>query len=132
MTLCQVYASNIQLLPYQEIILSWEKSEVNVHHTKPEYLKILEDAQYEVRYEIKWKYITATTQPFQATVYKVSKEFTLHAIQHNVTVCVGNPITLKKNIPLDLKKGDRVCIGAKNFSTSQFTLIECKFSLVQT
>jgi hypothetical protein len=131
MALCQVKTSNVQLSPSQDIILTWGRVEKNVHHTKPEYLKIMEDAQYEVNYEIKWQSTDATTQPFEATIYKVSKEFTLHALQRNVTVCVGNPITLKKSVKVALAKGERVCIGAKNFSTSQMILIECKFSLVQ-
>lgn len=128
MILCQLSASNIQLNEAQEVILTWT-GEKNHHYTKPEYIKILKDARYELCYEIKWKSLSSTTQPLQVTVYKVCKEYTMVPLQHNVTVCVGNPITLRKEMKTDLKSAERVCIGVKNFSMSQLLIMDGKFSL---
>lgn len=113
-----------------EIILTWStKTDPNKQHTKKEYIKVLHDATYKVAYEIKWRYQDKTTQPFQVTIYKVSKEFEFIPLHRHVTVCVGNPVTLKKNFPFDLKAGERICIAAKNLSEKDFILMNCQLSL---
>ena len=131
MTLCHVSAANISLSASQEFIITWGKEEDNKHHTKPEYLKILKNGDYAINYIITWESLNQTTQPLQVTIYKVSKEFTMLPIQQNVTVCTGKPVTLKKKFPFDLAAGERICIGAKNFSAVDFILIRCQLSLTQ-
>jgi hypothetical protein len=132
MALCHVFANDISLLASQEFIITWAKGEENKHHTKPEYLKILQDGSYNVSYEIKWQHMDATTQPLRVTIYKVTKDFSICPLHQHVTVCTGNPITLKKSFPFDLKAGERICIGVKNMSNKNFILINSKLSLTQT
>lgn len=113
-----------------EIILTWKtENDPNKQHTKKEYIKILHDGTYKVAYEIKWKHVNNTTQPFQVIIYKVSKDFALSTLHQHVTVCVGNPITVKKDFPFNLKAGERICIGAKNLSNKDFMLMSCKLSV---
>lgn len=125
--------SELTLPRGQEIILTWDvtQEDPDTQHTKREYIKILQDARYYVSYEIKWKHTEPTTQPLQATVYKVTKEYAFEALHHHITVCVGNPINLKKKFPFDLLSGERICIGVKNLSTVDFTLMNCQLSLTQ-
>jgi 5'(3')-deoxyribonucleotidase len=128
---CLVSIANEMTLPRgQEIILTWDDlPEKHAQHTKKEYIKILQDGQYQVSYEIRWGNVAPTTQPLQVTIYKVHKEFMIEALHQHVTVCAGKPITVKKKFPFDLSAGERVCIGAKNFSAVDFLLMYCQFSV---
>lgn len=122
--------SELTLAPGLEWILTWEtEMDPYKQHTKPQYIKILHDATYQVSYEIKWRYAEPTTQPLQVTIYKVHKEFMMESLHEHVTVCVGNSITVKKQFPFELKAGERICIGTKNFSIQDFILINCKLSM---
>ena len=131
MFVASVSCGELSLPSSCDIIITWEKTDDSKHHTKPEYLKELQDGKYTVSYEIKWNHIGATTQPLQVTIYKVTKDYTMLPLHSHVTVCVGNPITLKKAFPFDLKSGERICIGAKNMSTKNFILMNSKLSLTQ-
>tara|TARA_Y100000114_G_C11739296_1_gene318000 strand:+ start:1015 stop:1416 length:402 start_codon:yes stop_codon:yes gene_type:complete len=131
MEICRVSTANVHLSASQELIVTWENGEENKHHTKKEYLKILTDGEYKVAYEIKWKHVESTSQPLQLTIYRITKDFQMIALHQHATVCVGNPITVRKNFPFQLKKGDRICVAAKNFSSVNFLLIDSKLSLTQ-
>lgn len=116
----------------KEIILTWQtQSDPQNQHTKKEYLKVYQDKQYKVSYEIRWRHNDNTTQPLQVTIYKVSKEYELITLHQHVTVCVGNPITLKKDFSFSFNAGERICVGAKNLSTKDFMLISCNLSLTE-
>lgn len=122
--------SELTLPRGQEWLLTWDtETDPHKQHTKKEYVKVLQDAQYQVSYEIKWRHAEPTTQPLQVTIYKVHKEFMMEPLHQHVTVCVGNPITVKKQFPFNLKTGERICIGTKNFSTMDFILMNCKLSV---
>jgi hypothetical protein len=131
MLLCQVSHSEIVLS--KEIILTWATTvtDVNKHHTKKEYIKILEDGKYEINYEINWKSSESTTQPLQVTVYKVKSNYEMVELHNHVTVCTGNFIRLKDKLPFELNRNDRICIGAKNFSTVNFLLSNGQLSLTK-
>lgn len=126
---CQVHASNIHLSHGQEMIIPWESSTRNNHHTKLEYIKVFEDSSYMINYDIKWKSVGNTTQPLCLTIYKVTRDYFLEPLNRHVTVYVGNPITVHKKWDAHLLNQERVCIGAKNFSTCEFILMDLKFSL---
>jgi hypothetical protein len=114
----------------KEIILSWDRTAGNMHQTKVEYINIFEDAQYQIDYQIRWV-AQDTTQPLQVTIYRVTKEYTVEPIHQQLTVSTGSAINLSKNIPADLKAQERICIGVKNFSITEFILVHCKFSLTK-
>lgn len=131
--LCHVSSPQINLLASQDIILTWINThlDLNNHHTKKEYLKIHADGTYKVAYEIKWQHTQVTTQPFQATIYRIRADYSIETLHQHVTVCVGNPITLKKDFTFELKAGERIAIGAKNFSSVDFILMNSQLSLTQ-
>jgi hypothetical protein len=133
MMLASVSTEEIKLFDGREVIITWHKTIIDAHrhHTKREYLKIMTDGDFKVAYEIKWKHEEGTSQPLQITIYRVTKDFQMIMLHQHVTVCVGNPITVKKDFSFQFKTGDRVCIGAKNFSSVDFTLINSKLSLTQ-
>lgn len=130
MPLCVLSLPEVNLPRGQEMILTWEnKTEATLHHTKLEYIKILEDASYNIHYQIKWHVEEKTSQPLCLTLYKVTDKYLLDKFDQHVTVHTGSPITVNKKISKSFKVNERICIGAKNLSIYTFTLLEGTFSL---
>lgn len=129
----QVSAPEMILPANNDIILTWPTTvtDVEKQHTKKEYVKILHGASYKVAYHIQWKNTQPTTQPLQITIYKVTPDFEIITLHRHVTVCVSQMVNLKKDFTFELKAKERICIGAKNFSTVDFILINSQFSVTK-
>lgn len=123
------FSHPIKLGSGSEQIITFFQEEPTKHHTKKEYIKILENKLYQVHYNVKWKYLQETTQPLQVTLYKVSTDFEFISLHQHVTVCTGAQVNLKKKFEFHLKTKERICLGVKNLSTVDFEIAEANLSL---
>jgi hypothetical protein len=100
-----------------EIMLPFEQD-----HPKKEYIKILHDRPYSIRYKIVWYANKQTSCPLRVNLYRVTKDFALELFHSHVTVHVNKRVNLDKHFTFDLKKGERICLGARNMSLVEFTI----------
>jgi hypothetical protein len=100
-----------------ELILSLEQD-----HPKPEYIKITQSRQHNIQYHVRWVANEPTSCPLRVNLYRVTKDFALETLHSHVTVYVGNPVKLNKKFQFNLCEGERICIGAKNMSLTDFTI----------